>query len=695
MKNTQRFFKYCYLITSLLFVADGLSQDLEVQSNLTNSKWVNRYHEITLSLSRALPQEEGRLVAFIGTTDVTGLFVQNGTSWKYSPYILPLPGGDSELILSVIGADGGWQEVARFPLRVRNMVGLEKSSILPQVSINNSGQVAEGHTPEDNGPERETYQDFTGQGSLSTEHSRGGVTFRSNWELVGASEQDQTLRFSEKGDDAAKIDLSNYLMALEKGANSISLGNISHGRQKHLINFYGSRGLLLRSEIGSRFDISAAAMNATNIVGWNNFAGLNESNHRINSGTVGLNLVQGQAGALRVEGSAVDASSLPLNNFNQGVINDAEESNGYGFRVEASGLGQRVNFEGGFARSKFVNPEDPFLAQDEDLVEVQSETKNAQYANFNLGLLENVSLSESWQANVNLGLRHERVDPLYRSLTAFTRSDYLENAVDLQASLGLVSVQYSHNRSEDNLDEVESILKTKTRVNAFNIALPLPYIITAAGGTNAWLPTISYNFNRVHQFGDELPVNGGFSDGHVPDQMSNSHNAGLDWQADIWQFGYFLSYNLQDNRQPGRETADFENVTNSINLGVNPFSRLSLSFDIGFENAENKGIDRTDLTKVYGLNLNLQTTGASNFSLNYSNTNTEDNDKTSEQNNANLNAQWSLNFRLKKAQDKDWVAGQVFIRYARSEADSRDVIFGFEDEFDNWTLNTGVNLTVF
>jgi len=671
------------------------AQELQVEASFTGDRWLPRDARIALRFSRPLQPSDGKVAIFIGNTDMTSLFVSQGKVMGYTPAILLLPSGETEVVVSLIAEDNTWQELARFPLKVRTGTGLDKAIVDPRISINNSGQIAEGHTPDGSGPPRETYQDFTGQINVSTEHVRDQFALRSQWDLVGASEQNQALRFGEKGKDAAKVDLSSYLVQMQAGKAELSIGHIAHGRQRHLIDSFGSRGVMVRTTVGSVMDFSAAAMNGTQIVGWDNFLGLSKGRHRFYSGTLGVDFLKNRPGGLRLETSAMDASVLPLSNFNQGVINDAEESRGIGFRFQASDNSQRVAFEGGFARSTFTNPDDPFLEQGDDLVPVQETTKNARYANLTLGVLQNVTLSPQWQANVNVNLRHERIDPLYRSLGAFARADYLENAVDVQGNVGNISMSFSHIRSEDNLDEVPSILKTKTRSSSLSLNIPFGFILTSPNIPRQLLPSFSYSFNRTHQFGDALPVNGGFSDGHVPDQVSDSHNSSLDWQANRWRFGYRLAVSLQDNRQAGRENADFTNINNSFNLGVTPHDRLDVNFDLAFENAENKEIDRTDLTRRIGITFSLRTTNTSALTANLSTTNTEDNAKTSERNNVFINAQWSLSFTLNRSARRKLAQGQVFVRYTRNESDSRDTVFGFADDSSNWAINTGVNLSLF
>jgi len=669
-------------------------RELTVTASFAERSSVTRHEPIALHLNRPLQPEEGKLAVLVGATDVTNLFTATAEALSYAPDALPLPTGDTELTVYLVSSHNEWREIARFPLRVLAKRGFERAAVIPALNLSNKSQVAEGHFPDAFRPPRVTYQDFTSQVNLQTEHVRSRSSVRSQWSVVGTSYRKEALRYGEKGEKAPPIDLSGYLLQVQESGLQVSLGHVSHGRQRHLISGYGSRGALLSATLSGRADLSFAAVNGTGIVGWENFLGLKERDHRILSGTFGVEALPRRPGALRLEASYVDGSLLPRNPFNQATINDAEKSRGVGLRLVASTMGQRIQVEGGFARSRFTNPPDPFLAQGTEVVPVKETARNARYWDLTLGVLRNVSLSPNLPANVTIHHRHERVDPLYRSVTAYVRPDFVENAFEVQSNVGVVTTQFSHNRSEDNLDEIPSILKTKTRGNAFNLGLPLASLFGTVAGPRRWLPLATYSYDRTHQFGATLPTHGGFSRAHVPDQVNHIHTATLDWQAARWRFGYRFSYALQDNRQESREKADFVNRTSTLSLGLIPFGTLNLNVDVAFEGAENKEINRSDHTQRYGLNLSLQTTKSSALNVNLSTTLSGDDAKTSERQNSVVNLEWSLGFGFGRGERK-LLKGQLFLRYAWQEGRSEDRIFGFADSTKNWSVNTGVNLSVF
>jgi hypothetical protein len=682
------------MLFALLLSSSVFAQDLQIEPGFDTERWLPRSETITFKLDTVLQAEDGQLAIFLGATDMTDLFENFGDSLVYNPSFMLLPPGESEIIFYLVSPENQWQEVSRLTLKVKTVTGFQKADFAGKVSITNSGQIAEGHDPIDNRPARATFQEFNGQANLTSEHVRDLFAVRSQWDFVGAGEKQQALRFGEKGDNAAQIDLAGYSLEVQSGKAHFSMGHISHGRNEHLISAFASRGSMLKLDLTRSIDFSMAILNSQTVVGWDNFTGINRKNNRIYSSAFGVDVFS-RPGALRIEGSYMDGSSLPLDGFNQGSITDAEKSRGYGFRLSASNPNERLQFEGGFARSKFTNPNDPLLAGGLDIVPVQDETKAARFARVNLGLLQNVTLLPDWQASFTLNIRHEKVDPLYRSLASYARADFLENAVALQGNVGVISLQIAHSRSEDNLDEIPSILKTKTRSNTVAVAVPFQAMFARRVELMPLLPVFSCNFARTHQFGDQLPEDSGFSESHVPDQVSSQRGASLDWTGNAWRLGYRLGHSLQDNRQPGREAADFENINHAISLGLSPGSSIDLALEVAFEKAQNKEVDRTDKTTNFSVGFNMPTSDKSNLNLNLTATHSVDNLQTTFNDNVNLSSQWSYRFNYDLRQGRPLFQGQLFIRYSRTAINSEDTVFGINNELMNWTINTGVSVSLF
>lgn len=671
--------------------ADRALPPLVVESDLPDDGWIEADRAVGILLDR--PLEEGeRLAVFVGETDFTDLFRigDDGRRLTYAPRAVRFPAGERELVIYRLDAAGSWEELTRRPIRVRGALGLETLSFAPQLDVSIEGQLAEGHDPESAAPPRRTYQDVTGRLSLAADGARGGFGSSVRAAAIGVSHRPTALRFGELQSDAPKWDLSDYLLEVRAGRAGLSQGHVSLDGQRHLISGFSSRGALLTARPSDRVDLAFGAVNGSSLVGWDNFLGLDDGDHRILSGSLGLEILE-RPGGLRVELSGMDGSVLPVSGFNQGAITDAEESRGFGAVVRAADPSGRVRFEGGFARSTFVNPEDPTLALGDALVPVEEETRNARYLEASAAVLRGVALGDSRSLDFTLGWRHERVDPLYRSLGAYAGADRLDHQFEAQAQVARIDIRGSLARSEDNLGDVPSILKTKTRRTGVGVGVPLPTLFAsdAFGAGASWLPHLSWSFDRTHQFGAGLPVGGGFDPSHVPDQASVNHTLSASWSLAQWlSLGYRLNRSHQDNRQPGRENADFTNRTHGLTAGVRPLPTLSFDLSLDLESAENHERDETEDTWRAGLRTSWMPLDRSILGFGVSRTVSEDDAATRRRASTLLDAQWSS-----FVPGLSRLGGGYFLRFARAIGETRDDVFDFDDRQETWTFSSGLSFS--
>ena len=495
------------------------SQELVVTSNLTDQE-VDPSFVITLNLSRPLPAAEGRVAVLIGQTDFTNLFTPTGNSLSYLPRIVPLPAGESPIRIFLVSPSNEWRELTQLTLRVKTAppadaapgqstgqaqkpapdparpAAAPKYGFTPSLTLGMKSQMAERHSPASNRPERPTFADLTLQGSLKSEIERQWFKNQTQFNIVGSSFQKEALRFGALGADAPQVDLSSYLMQFQMGAGKLQAGHTSFGTSRHLIKSYGSRGLTFTMPLGKRSDLSLAAMNGTNTVGWSNFFGLNRRKHQMVSATLGIELLANRPGGLRLEAAALHGSLLPIAGFNQGVLNDAEQSNGASLRVAATDKTQRLKFEGGFTRSRFNNPVDTLLNQNLPVVPTRETARNAHYLDTSVALLKDLKLSEKKTANLTLNIRHERVAPLFRSIAATTQADRLQNEVEMTGAIGEFTATVLHQRFHDNLNDIPSLLRTLSRRYAVVINVPLAsfadYGTDGAAPRSVWLPRVAY-----------------------------------------------------------------------------------------------------------------------------------------------------------------------------------------------------------
>ena len=298
-----------FILAAFIIMATPVAlrgQALSVDAGFAGSSSVGRYEAMTLTLSRPLAPDEGHLAVFVGSSDVTALLDVEDAVVRYDPSWRPLPTGQQEVAVYLVSPQGEWQEVGRFPVLVRSAAGFEKAVLTPSVTLNNKGQLAQEQFPEPTQkPDRQTYQDLSGQFNFRAEFVRPAWTVQTQANVVGVSYQNEALRFSEKGDEAPKVDLSSYLVQIQRGPAQVQAGHVSHGRHRLLANNVSSRGLTAGVQLARRVDVSVAALNGTRVVGWSNPLGVNDLDHRVFSGTFGVEAVASRPGALRVEASFV------------------------------------------------------------------------------------------------------------------------------------------------------------------------------------------------------------------------------------------------------------------------------------------------------------------------------------------------------------------------------------------------------
>ncbi|MGH9839160.1 MAG: hypothetical protein ACREEM_10280 [Blastocatellia bacterium] len=733
---------------------EAARQDLTVTVDFAEKKSVSPNEPIEVRLSRPLQSLEGRLAVLVGESDLTALFAATETGLRYAPEALPLPAGETEVVVYLAATDGEWKEIARFPLRVtagssvaldaapvdraeeaakagetqttesatqpdaKCRFGFDKFDLAPSLNVGLKSQFAETHFPDANRPARPRFTDATVQGSLKSEMARGAMNVQSQFDIVGSSFRNESLRFADLGERALKVDLSNHLTQLQFGKNKFVSGHTTFGAHRHLVNNFASRGLTLTIPLSGRADFSLAAMNSTSITGFGNFFGLANRRHRMFSGIFGFEVFKSRPGGLRLEAGLLDAWFQPRVNVNQGNINDTERSRGYSARVLARDKIERLRFDAGFTRSRFINPEDPLLNQGASVVPSRQVTRNGRYVDAGFDLLKEFAFAKSVNAsaeaarpdqsaqpasepkkfNVTLNLRHERVDPLFKSIGANTQADLNQNQVELTGSFGELTFTAAHTRFNDNLAGIQTILRTNTRRNSFAASTPLQGLFRnrVVAQPNPFFPRIGYTFERVRAFADFIPTGGGFdAPGAIPDQANIVQSFTAEWQFKEFRLAYRLNHSLQDNRAAGRERADLQNFTHNTTFGWNPMATLDLTLDVNFEDANNREQAATDRTLRFGFTANWQATARQSFSTTFSTIGAGDLARINNSRNLEFDLQW--NYRLAGESENRFRKVQTvyFIRYSNRFARTRNLSESINNLTKLQTFNTGLNFIFF
>lgn len=654
----------------------------------TLADFVARDAPVVLNFNRAPVPPNERIAVFIDRTDVSGLFRRSADAraLSYERGVVLLPSGEHELIVYAInGLTGDWTELSRQSFQTLGRFGFQPGKTDPSLTASWTGRVADDYDPESAAPP-DADENVDLQFRLSTEHIRDNLNISSEIALVGANRRERALRYADKGDAAPKLDLASYRLDAANGPVSLSVGHVSGGGQRHLINNFAARGASLSVRPSDRIDLTLGAQGGSSEVGWSNLLGLNDGDHRVVSGSVGVEALP-TPGALRVELTGMQGSILPRTGFNQGGIADAEQSHGLGLRLTAKAIDRRLSLDAGWASSTFDNPTDPSLDQGQTVVKVREESSAARYLDASFDAIRNLRLGASRSVRLTLGMRHERVDPLYRSLGAYARPDQSANSYDARADIAGLSVQGSWAEGRNNLDGIRSILTTRTERSTVNVGVPVARILATR---SAWLPSLQLRRDRTHQFGETLPENGGFSDSHVPDQVSLNRTAKLEWRFSKVAFGLDWNRSEQDNRQVGRENADLNVTRRGVSVRVSPLRTLSMTVDLKHEAAENVQRDETNETLRWGGQLQWQPFDRSSLSARLSDTETEDLLMTRRRASRQLNLQWSSVLpRLDRFQ------GQYFLRFSRNVNAASDFAFGRDDHSEVWWLDLGLNFTFF
>lgn len=669
---------------------------LSVTSSFAPERWIPADSPIALMLSRPLTSDEGRVAVLIGSTDVTSLFERSGTVLRYGSRALRLPSGESEVVVYTVNSRR-WTEVARLAIKVLTPAGFSAASAKPSASINNKGQLAEGHSGLQPSPDPATYQDLGFSGGLQTTHERDGWRFQTTSNYVGASRRQEALRYGDRHDRAPKIDLSDYVLQLERGPASLSLGHVSAGTNRHLINSFASRGVEARVG-GTRASVTVSALNGSSVVGWNNFTGLENGDHRVQSGTLNLELVPSRPGAIHLDATLMNGSLLPQTSFTQGAVVDAERSTGAGVQFSAATPSQRLRVAGGLSKSRFNNPaKDHELTGDTTVVPVREERRGAYYVEANAGLLQNASVGGLFSTSVNAVYRREQVDPMYRTVAAQTQSDRVQDTYEIAGNVGVVNLQISHNRYHDNLNDIASILKTLNRMSTVQVSAPLAGLLRIQRGAS-FLPAVNYGLNRVHQFGAGIPLNSEFSATHVPDQMNDLHNAAAAWQIGRWRLQYRYNQNIQDNRQAGRERADFFGVSNAISVDVSVRSNFDVGYEGSSEHQTSRETSQTNRTRHAGGTLTWRPTALTTITSLASINVTRDDPLTSDVTSTEQRLELAQGFNLGRTPAGGGTRGQFFLRYGNTSGTNWAFPGGpvfSRTERAGWTLTSGMSLRLY
>ncbi len=689
-----RYHLKCAVFVFLLAPHCAYSLQIELIEPAANAT-VSKHGRIVLQVGRSTADRHARLAIFVGRSDVTRLFRrERAGKLVLQSKLFKLPSGEQELVVYVVQDATQWKEAARFDIKVRLAGGLEEAEFSPRLELNQKSQFDEGRSVDAGLSPRGNYADLAGQGGFSTRFKRDDWELHTAWNFVGSSVREEALRFGIK-DNAPKVDLTDYLVELGVHRGEFGIGHVSFGDHALLLSGLSNRGLVFRQPLGQRFEFAVSAQSGQAITGYSDLLGITGSDNYISGASLGFEFFKDRPGGLRLDVMYLNSKVLSNLNFNTGEVPDAEENTGLGVRLKGSTPGGRIRGSAEFARSEYSNPEDPFLAQGATLVPVDETEQDARTIDLAFDLLQNRQLGEDRYATVTFGFRHNRSEPLYRSVAAFVSGDQEANASTLYATIGRFSFRGEYSESEDNVDDIPTILKTKTDNLSLSYGLPLKgMFIRDDGSTRAWLPeNFSHGYNRVHQFGANLPPS--FDPlTHVPDQVSENHNINVGWNFSGVNLNYRFSLGDQDNRQPGRANADFRNVTHGANVGLQMTDKLNFGLGANFTDAHDDEQDITRTTQSYTLSIDWTLIESLSFRGYYSLTDSDDSRGLAENRGWTSLTEITWRFEFPWGPDRK-APGQMYLRHSAQGNQFLDNVFGFASYPNTWSFNGGFSLSLF
>lgn len=728
MKNVRKItaFLLILLLVTSFFIRQNISlaqtseNDLTAEANFKANEAISPDTAVEISFNRPLRVDE-KIGLTIEQTDVSSLFNQSENRFTYDAKLFPLPVGNSNLTVYLIKPNGNWKEIARFSLLVESPkpnVKDEKSEspavaggsladaetkgkgdaetktedrpeksgffkFLPTFTIGMKSQPFQSNFPIDARPaERAIFNDFTMTGSIKNETKIGGLSSESSFDFAGSSFKPETLQFGTLGREAPDIDLSSYLMNFQIGKAKFSLGHTSYGNNRHLVSSFSSRGLSINVPVNKRFDITAGILNGTSVLGVGNFLGVSKIRHQIQGLSVGIEFFPERQNAMRLEITGFNGYLQALNNVSEGRVLDAERSRGFGLRFLTSDKTERFRLEFGYALSRFFNPRDTTLDPEGNAVPLPAVIRSAHYAEAGYQILKDVKLSETKRLNLSVAFKYEFVEPLYKSLGASPSADKFTHDYLIEGSIGEITFQAGHIRSNDNLRGIPSILKSLTRSERFSIALPLSALIGKSENPSTFLPRIGYSIDRTKNSGAGIPINGGFEIdlSTIPDLLNTNQTFSSSWQFKKFNVEYSYNRSFADNRQTGSEKKDQLGWVHGFTVGVNPLEILNFRVGFTFDSQRNFELSQVNQTKSLNLGTTWQIFKGATFSGDYSHALAGDLARTSRNRNINYSGQFAYNFNIEKSKFRKF-GMQAFVRFADAFVRNRD----FTNDFNNLT----------
>jgi len=343
-----------------------------------------------------------------------------------------------------------------------------------------------------------------------------------------------------------------------------------------------------------------------------------------------VDLLKSNDHSLTIKGSFLDVVKYAGDNFGVGGVAEGEENTVGGGSFQLSMFERLITVDTDFARSSYANPAElNQLNEFGDSIDVGVTTGNA----FKYKVTANPIRSDA--TNITTFFGYRLVEPLFRSVQSGQAADRETWDYGFSATYKMINLALEKTVFDNNVDDIQSILKTRNRSLNGTATLSLGEFRSAidAEKTNSirflrqLLPS-AITFNRLTGAvetlnADVVGANSSFNGSELPNTFSESDTLSLTWDWGNANTSISLNETLFDTRQAGRDTADTED--RSLNFSHSQvFGPVTTDFRLGAGKSENNDITSRSKSSRHsgglGLTLNFDALPIITTNFDYSRT---------------------------------------------------------------------------
>jgi hypothetical protein len=551
--------------------------------------------------------------------DLTPIMAIKDGTLELDLALIGVPVGKYDLEISTLSAGGQIQVLANTKLDVTPVQGgapddsgkpneatmttAVTSSIKLKLDLGLRSQIYERRNTDAGVSTRPTFGDLTMEGGFETLHTGEDWEVKSAFSFTGNSNRNEAVQFSNKGPDASKIDLTNYL--IEGGRRDIrfAAGNINVSTHPLLVQGISNRGVSVNGRLPYGIDVNASIQNGGGVqAGLDNPLGISQANNMFRQLGLGFDLDPDRPGKARFDVTGLMAHQKV------GILTtggDAiERSDGYGVRLAGRNNDGRGRLEMTFASSAQTPAGGTVVNKG-----------MAWTSEIGYDVVKDWALRPEIPVSLNTGVRVEHSSPVYRSLGSSYGSNYHQTAALANLKLGPSAVQAQITRRFDNVDKDAAYIRNKVDSWALNANFPLDQFVKAWIGKpepppapaavnasdakpdaakpetpkveepkpNPYWPALTYARKSVLGYGDPAFIPSGYTIADLPRVQVTEQSWGLKWTFERVAWGIKRISVLQDNQQPGFTGEDVKDVKwgYSMDLKVTEALNVGASYDLG------------------------------------------------------------------------------------------------------------------